>query len=94
MDAVAVLPPDGGLISAACAALGLSRATFHRRQALAKLPPAPVRPRPKPARALATHDQGAEAIHRWMARLLWLLSDPSQPVGLNGRVLHAIDSPR
>ena len=57
MNAVAALPPDCGLISAVCAALGLSRATFHRRQALTKLPPAPVRPRPKPARALATHER-------------------------------------
>ena len=57
MNAVAALPPDCGLISAVCAALGLSRATFHRRQALAKRPPAPVRPRPKPARALATHER-------------------------------------
>jgi putative transposase len=57
MDAVAALAPDSGLIGAACAALGLSRATFHRRQALAKLPPAPVRPRPKPARALATPER-------------------------------------
>jgi len=48
MDAVAALPPVWGLIGAACAALGLSRATFHRRQAAAKLPPAPVAPDPSP----------------------------------------------
>ncbi len=41
MDAVAVLPPGGGLIGAACAALGLSRASFHRRTATARRPPAP-----------------------------------------------------
>jgi putative transposase len=57
MDAVAALPPDGGLIGSACAALGLSRATFHRRQAAAKLPPAPILQRPKPARALAEHER-------------------------------------
>jgi putative transposase len=53
MDAVAALPPDGGLIGAACGALGLSRASFHRRTAAARRPPAPIRPRPSPARALA-----------------------------------------
>ena len=57
MDAVAALPPVWGLIGAACAALGLSRATFNRRQAALKLPPTPVRPRPKPARALTTHER-------------------------------------
>ena len=59
MDAVAVLPPDAGLIGAACAGLGLSRASFHRRAAAARRPPAPIRPRPKPARALAAHERHA-----------------------------------
>ena len=58
MDAVAALPPDGGLIGAACAALGLSRASFHRRTAAARCPPAP-RPRPAPARALAVAERQA-----------------------------------
>ena len=31
MDAVAALAPRGGLIAAACTALGLSRASLHRR---------------------------------------------------------------
>jgi putative transposase len=53
MDAVAALPLEGGLIGAACGALGLSRASFHRRTAAARRPPAPIRPRPSPARALA-----------------------------------------
>ena len=59
MDAVAALPPDGGLIGAACGALGLSRASFHRRTAAARRPPAPIRPRPSPARALAPSERQA-----------------------------------
>jgi len=59
MDAVAALPPDGGLIGAACAALGLSRASFHRRTAAARRPPAPTPPRPTPARALAAPERQA-----------------------------------
>jgi putative transposase len=59
MDAVAALPPDAGLIGAACAALGLSRASFHRRTAAARRPPAPVRPRPRPARALTAPERQA-----------------------------------
>ena len=59
MDVVAALPPGGGLIGAACAALGLSRASFHRRTATARRPPAPVRPRPRPARALAVSERQA-----------------------------------
>jgi putative transposase len=59
MDAVAGLPPDGGLIGAACAALGLSRASFHRRTAAARCPQAPIRPRPTPARALAVTERQA-----------------------------------
>ena len=52
MDAVAALPPRGGLIAAACTALGLSRASLHRRELRSKQPPAPARARPKPLRAL------------------------------------------
>jgi putative transposase len=59
MDAVAALPPDGGLIGAACAGLGLSRASFHRRTAAARRPPAPIRRRPSPARTLATRERQA-----------------------------------
>jgi len=59
MDAVAALPPDGGLIAAACGALGLSRASFHRRTAAARRPPAPIRQRPSPARALAVRERQA-----------------------------------
>jgi putative transposase len=53
MDAVAALEPGRGLIAAACAAFGLSRASLHRRQALRRRSPAAVRPRPTPMRALA-----------------------------------------
>ena len=59
MDAVAALPPGGGLTGAACTALGLSRASFHRRTAKARRPPAPCRPRPRPARALAVCERQA-----------------------------------
>ncbi len=41
------------------AALGLSRASFHRRTAAARRPPAPFRPRPRPARALAVSERQA-----------------------------------
>ena len=40
MDAVAATVPEAGMIAAACTAVGLSRATFHRRLAAAKRPPA------------------------------------------------------
>ena len=59
MDAVAALQPDGGLIGAACAALGLSRASFHRRTAAARRPPTPIAARPTPARALAAPERQA-----------------------------------
>ncbi len=59
MDAVAALPPGGGLIGAACGALGLSRASFHRRTATARRPRAPIPPRPRPARALAAPERQA-----------------------------------
>lgn len=53
MSAVAALPADRGLVSAACAAVGVARASVHRhRTRLAGQGPAP-RPRPRPPRALA-----------------------------------------
>ena len=42
MEAVAATAHETGVIAAACAALGLSRASFHRRQAGASRPAAPV----------------------------------------------------
>ena len=57
MDAVAAAAPEAGVIAATCAAVGLSRATFHRRQAAATRPPVHARPRPKPARALAVDER-------------------------------------
>jgi putative transposase len=57
MAAVASLAPGPGVIAAACAAVGLSRATFHRRQLAAIRPPVPARPRPRPARALAVDER-------------------------------------
>ena len=43
MNAVAALAPGSGLIAAACTALGLSRASLHRRQAFRRQPLAAVR---------------------------------------------------
>ncbi len=57
MDAVAATAPAAGVIAAACAAVGLSRASFHRRQVAAKRPPAPIRSRLKPARTLAVDER-------------------------------------
>src|SRR5258707_1129118 len=42
-----------GLTAAACAALGVSRASVRRRRARLTAPPAIVRPRPRPTRALS-----------------------------------------
>jgi len=56
MDAVAALPVDCGIIGAACLALGISLATYHRRQAAVKRP-CPPGPRPTPARALGTDER-------------------------------------
>ena len=57
MDAVSALAPGRGVISAACAAVGLAPATFHRRQRAARQPPVAARPRPRPARALAVDER-------------------------------------
>ncbi len=57
MDAVTSLAPGGGLIAASCAALGLSRTSLHRRQALRVRPPAEARQRSKPPRALAANER-------------------------------------
>lgn len=53
MDAVAELPPRSGLISATCSALGLARASFHRRKHAQNQPLVLAPARPKPARALS-----------------------------------------
>jgi putative transposase len=52
MEAVVALTPASGLNAAACAALGVSRASLHRHRARATRPCAPARRRPKPQRAL------------------------------------------
>ena len=57
MDAVVAVAPGSGLIAAACAALGLSRASLHRRQSLRTRPQAAVRPRPTPTRALLAKER-------------------------------------
>ena len=55
MDALAALPPGGGMIAASCAALGLSRASLHRR----KRPARAARPRAKSGRALDANERRA-----------------------------------
>ena len=52
MDALATLGTGSGIIAAACDALGVSRATFHRRQVAAAHLPAARRRRPAPARTI------------------------------------------
>ena len=65
MDAVVTLAPDSGMTAAACAALGVSRASAQRGRAQLTAPPAIRRPRPKPARALSVRQQQAvlELLH-------------------------------
>jgi transposase InsO family protein len=52
-EAVVALAPASGLTAAVCAALGVSRASVQRRRARLTAPPAIVRPRPRPIRALS-----------------------------------------
>ena len=47
------------MVAAACAALGVSRASVQRRRARLATPPATRRPRPRPARALSVPQQQA-----------------------------------
>ena len=56
-EAVVALVPGGGLTAAACAALGVSRASVQRRRVRLTAPPAIVRPRPRPTRALTVPQQ-------------------------------------
>ena len=52
-----VLAPDSRMTAAACAALGVSRASVQRRRARLTASPAIRRPRPRPARALTAPQQ-------------------------------------
>lgn len=52
MGELLALKPCSGITAAACDALGVSRATLHRRQVAVMRPPAARRPRPTPPRAL------------------------------------------
>jgi putative transposase len=58
MDASLALAPGGGL-TAACDALGVSRASVYRRRSRLAHPPAAPRARPRPSRALATAERQA-----------------------------------
>ena len=55
MDALTALAPGGGMIAASCAALGLSRASLHRR----KRPARTTRPRAISGRALDANERQA-----------------------------------
>jgi putative transposase len=57
--AVVFAPASGVSIVAACAALGVSRASVMRGRARLSAPPAITRPRPRPARALTGPQQDA-----------------------------------
>ena len=56
-EAVVALAPASGLTTAACAALGVSRASVQRWRARLTAPPAIVRPCPRPTRALSAPQQ-------------------------------------
>jgi putative transposase len=56
-DAVVALAPASGMTTAACVALGVSRASVQRRRARLTAPPAIPRPRPRSARALTAPQQ-------------------------------------
>jgi transposase InsO family protein len=63
MDALLAVPPAKGMLSAACAALGLSRASLHRRRGVLGGKPAPQKPKAKPARVLSEDErQGVLAL--------------------------------
>ena len=57
--AVVALAPDNRLTAAACAGLGVSRATVYRGRTRLSAPPAVAHPRPRPARALTGSQQQA-----------------------------------
>jgi putative transposase len=57
MDAVIALPPASGATAATCAALGLSRASVHRRRTRLTQPPAEPALRPSPPRALSAAER-------------------------------------
>src|SRR5665213_279255 len=56
-QAVVALAPDSRMTAAACAALGVSRASVQRRRARLTAAPAIRGPRPRPARALTASQQ-------------------------------------
>ncbi len=58
-DAIVALSPASGMTKAACAALGVSRASVQRRRAGLAAPPTAPRPRPKSIRALTAPQQQA-----------------------------------
>ena len=56
-EAVVALAPVSGMTAAVCAAVGVSRATVERRRSCLAAPPAIVRPRSTPVRALTAPQQ-------------------------------------
>jgi putative transposase len=57
MAAVTALAPGQGVITAACVAVGLARATYHRHARAAAGPPTVACPRPTPPRALSADER-------------------------------------
>jgi putative transposase len=57
--AITLAPASGVSVVAACAALGVSRASVMRQRARLSAPPAIARPRPRPARSLTAPQQDA-----------------------------------
>jgi len=80
MGELLALKPNAGMIAAACDALGVSRATLHRRQMALVRPRANHRVRPTPARALPQSER---------QRVIDLLREP-QYVDLAPAEIYAI----
>jgi len=79
MDAVAALAPGQGVIAAACAALGLARASYHRRRRAVARSPAASRQRPSPARALAAGERQGVLDQAFRANPERFVNKPPQP---------------
>ena len=56
-EAVATLDPASRMTAPACAALGVSRATVHRRRTRPDSLAMPAKPRPRPVRGLSDAQQ-------------------------------------
>jgi transposase len=97
MDAVVALAPARGLNAAACAALGVSRASVHRHRARGRRPCATPRRRPKPKRALTADMLVHEVLSRQLrdrravARYAGLTGSPDESGARSGPSAHGLD---